>query len=252
MKQPTCLTWIFRSCNFQRKGKMHTKRIKLSLIIAIAAFVLSACGPAASKATPTPTSTPVDIAAIRTAAVATAYVQLTQTAFNLPTATLTSTPSMTPTSTTPQATRPQTLPTSTSCGNYKFISETVPDGTLMPAGTEFTKTWRVENNGSCPWTTSFSLLFSYGEQMSGQTFKLPAAVPVGQQADLTVTLKVPNKTGQLNGIWVLQDDKGQRVGAVLYVSITVGTGSPTPTGSITATPSLTPTPSDTPTETATP
>jgi hypothetical protein len=119
---------------------------------------------------------------------------------------------------------------------------------MMPAGTEFTKTWRVENNGSCPWTTSFSLVFSYGEQMGGQSFKLPTAVPVGQQTDLSVTMKVPSKSGQLNGIWALLDDKSQQVGAVLYVSITVGTGSPTPTGSTTATPTA----SETPTETATP
>jgi hypothetical protein len=233
---------------------MHIKRFKLSLVIIIAALVLSACGASAGDATPTTTSTPVDVKALSTSVALTVVAQITQTAFNMPTATRTNTPTLTPTSATPQATRPQVLPTSTNCATYTFISDvTIPDGTTMPVGQEFTKTWRVKNTGTCPWTTSFALVFSYGEQMGGQTVKLPAAVPVGSETDISIVLKVPNKTGQLSGAWTLVDDKGQYFGSILTVVIKVGNPSPTatPTGS-TATPSLTPTASETPTETATP
>ena len=93
----------------------------------------------------------------------------------------------------------------------KFISDvTIPDGTQMPVGTAFTKTWRVQNSGTCNWTTSFKLVFSYGEQMGGQTVSLASTVAPGQNVDISVDLKVPNKTGKLEGIWSLVDDKGQR------------------------------------------
>ena len=134
----------------------------------------------------------------------------------------------------------------------------------MPAGQAFTKTWKVQNSGTCAWTTSFKLTFSYGEAMGGQTVSLPASVAIGDKVNISVDLTVPNKTGKLTGVWVLVDDKGQHFGPILTVVINVGAVSPTPTGSATAgatetntpkpskTPSETPVPSETPTETPVP
>jgi hypothetical protein len=232
---------------------MHKIRLRTGLLITIAAIVLSACGSAAGSPTPTSTitSTPVNVAAISTSVAQTVIAGITQTAFNLPTATLTSTPTMTPTSLTPQATRVSVLPTSTNCANSIFVADvTVPDNTQLPVGYGFTKTWRVKNTGTCPWTTSFALAFSYGEQMGGSNVRLAAAVPVGGQTDISVSMTVPNRTGKLTGVWTLIDDKSQPFCALLSVVINVGALSPTPTGSITVTP--TPGASGTPTSTSTP
>jgi hypothetical protein len=217
------------------------------MLILIVALLLSACGASAGNATETPTATAVDLGAVATQAVSTAYAQLTQTALFAPTETYTPTMTMTPTSATPRATQPGAIATSTSCGNYAFVSETIPDGTTMPVGTSFTKTWTIKNTGTCTWTTSFSLVYGYGEQMGGQNHQLAAEVPVGGTTTLSVDMKVPNKSGTLNGIWVLKDDKGQQVGAVLYVSIVAGNPTAAPTGSATATPETTDTPTLTPT-----
>jgi hypothetical protein len=65
-------------------------------------------------------------------------------------------------------------------------------------------------------------------------------------------MTVPNKTGKLEGIWSLVDDKGQRFGELIAVRITVGTASPSPTGAtLTPTGSTTPKKTKTPTETPT-
>ena len=136
-----------------------------------------------------------------------------------------------------------------------FVSDvTIPDGTLLPVGQEFTKTWRVQNSGTCQWTTGFKLIFGWGEAMGGQTVTMPAVVATGQQIDLSVKLKVPNKSGNnLTGYWRLEDDKNQPFGKALTVVISIGTVSPTPTGSATATPTQTFTPGgSTPTFTNTP
>lgn len=122
----------------------------------------------------------------------------------------------------------------------------------MVVNQEFTKTWRVQNTGSCAWTTSFKLAFSYGEAMGGQSVGLTDTVQVGHQVDLSVKLKVPNKTGKLTGVWVLLDGSGEHFGALLTVVINVSSLSPTPTGNLTETPSLTLTSAPGTTATATP
>lgn len=231
---------------------------KIVMIVAIGALLLSACGFSGGNATPTST---LSIDEISTSVAQTVIAQITQQA---PTITLTpvftDTPAFTATLATPLPTNTKARPTSASCANMTFVSDvTIPDGTLLPVGQEFTKTWKVQNSGTCQWTTSFRLIFSYGEAMGGQALAMPAAVATGQQIDLSVKMKVPNKSGKLTGVWTLVDDKSQPFGPLLTVVINVGVLSPTPTGSVTATPTNgsgnteTPTntqaPTNTPTET---
>jgi hypothetical protein len=227
------------------------KRIYLiTSIVIMGAFVLSACG----GANATPTATPVSVEAIQTAAAQTVIAQLTQQAPTItPTPAFTNTPNVTATPTLAQPTLTKPAPTAANCANYLFISDvTIPDGTQMPAGQAFTKTWRVQNTGTCTWTTNFKLAFSFGEAMGGQAVPFASAVPTGQKVDISVDLKVPNKTGKLTGAWVLVDDKGQHFGAILTVVINVGAVSPTPTGSATVEPTQTKTPASTSTDTPVP
>jgi hypothetical protein len=232
------------------------KRIYSVVLFAVmAVFILSACGSAAKSPTPTQES----LESISTAAAQTAFVQLTQLALTMPaTATFTNTPTltMTPTAGTPTATRTKVPPVVTTCAAFTFDKDvTIPDGTAMTAGQVFTKTWRVKNTGTCPWTTSFKLAFSSGEVMGGSSVALASAVAVGDSVDLSVQLTAPNKTGKLTGIWVLLDDTGQHFGPTLTVVISVGgTVSPSPTGSLTttATPTRTSTPHPGATSTNTP
>ena len=232
--------------------KKYTFHISLATIILV--LLLNACGSAA-KSTPTPTQESLD--AISTAAAQTAFFQLTQLALTVvPTATNTETPVLTPTDTpVTTALSTRTLPpaTSASCGDLTFVKDvTIPDGTAMVKGQEFTKTWRVTNSGTCTWSTSFKLAFLSGEQMGGKTASLADAVAVGDKVDLSVSLTVPDKTGKLTGWWVLLDDKGQRFGVALSVVINVGTETLTPTETLTATETLTPTVTKTPKPTKTP
>ena len=124
-------------------------------ILVIGAFALSACGLAAVN-TPS-TATPLSVAAISTAAAQTIIAQFTQQApVTQPTAILTNTPGASVPPMTAQPTRPLALPTVANCANSIYIADvTIPDGTQLSIGQEFTKTWRVQNKGTCAWTTSF-------------------------------------------------------------------------------------------------
>ena len=48
----------------------------------------------------------------------------------------------------------------------KFVEDvTIPDETVIPAGKPFTKTWKLQNVGTCVWTDEYSFDFVDGNLM---------------------------------------------------------------------------------------
>ena len=53
------------------------------------------------------------------------------------------------------------------CEAAAFVKDvTISDGTTLGRGANFTKTWRIQNVGTCSWSPSFSLVFAGGDQMN--------------------------------------------------------------------------------------
>ena len=80
------------------------------------------------------------------------------------------TPSATAQTPTPAGTAsPTTTPTSSEpCNRASFEGDaTIPDGSVLPPNTRFTKTWLVKNTGSCVWK-GYSVVFAErGSALSG-------------------------------------------------------------------------------------
>jgi hypothetical protein len=226
---------------------MKKLALRIAILLALGALVLSACGSPATPAAPTET---IDISALSTSVAQTVIAQITEQAPTITdTPTITKTPLLTPTSSTPQPTNTSAQPTPAGCANMTFVTDvTIPDETQLAIGSSFTKTWRVKNSGTCQWTTGFKLAFSYGEQMGGKAVAMPSVVEVGQTIDLSVDLKVPNKASKLTGVWRLWDDKNQPFGPYLTVVIIAGNATATPTSTLTPTLENTATPTATPTQ----
>lgn len=149
----------------------------------------------------------------------------TQQATWTPQSTLLPLPTQTPYPTyTPAATStPRTPPTATPkpCNLATFVSETVPDGTKFSPGTEFTKSWRLKNIGTCTWNPNYKLVFVSGDKMSGpDSVKLDDYVAPGEKTDILVDLKSPAKAGTYTGYWRLQANDGFKF-AQVYVQIKV-------------------------------
>jgi hypothetical protein len=111
------------------------------------------------------------------------------------------TPTVTPTTT------PTVTATSIPCDRAAFVTDvTVPDGTAYLPNVEFTKTWRLQNNGSCTWNTSYALVFDTGDAMNGPTaVNLTGSVGPGQTIDVSVNLKAPASVGTYKGFWRLRN-----------------------------------------------
>ncbi len=119
--------------------------------------------------------------------------------------------------------------------SYFQADLSIPDGTPIPAGTAFTKTWRIRNSGDIPWGAGYTLAHVEGTLMAAVSSIPVPNVAAGQDVNLSVELKAPTTPGSYHSDWQLRDPQGNRFGARFWLQIFV----PPP---VTATPSTTPAP----------
>jgi hypothetical protein len=119
-----------------------------------------------------------------------------------------------------------------------FVADvTIPDNTELAPGTEFVKTWRLRNNGTCDWGEGFQFVFVGGEQMQG-----PASVNVpptlaGATVDVSVLFRAPQEPGAHRSNWRMRTSDDQDFGSHPFVQIVVPPpDTPTPPVTPTATP----------------
>lgn len=107
-------------------------------------------------------------------------------------------------------------------------------------GQAFSKGWRIQNSGTCAWTTAFRLVFVSGNvpgaSMGGQPTAIQSFVQPGGQYDIFVNLVAPLTPGVYQGVWQMIDDRDQPFGDRIWVGITVP-AAPTATPAPTQTPS---------------
>jgi hypothetical protein len=246
---------------------MLAKRIRPLLFVVGLLIFLTACNFPGTTTEPTVGPDMIYTAAAQTLATtlsaqATSIAQGTQVL--LPSSTLavqlvTITPQMVtvtpaqPTNTVPPTNTP--LPTNTPipptatpipipCDRASFVKDvTVPDNTAIASGSTFVKTWRLKNNGTCTWTSGYTIYFYNGDQMSGPASAqlTNGTVPPGNTVDLSVTLIAPTSTGTYKGNWRLRNAGGTSFGIGdsadqsfwVQINSVVPTPTPLPTSSYT-------------------
>ena len=121
--------------------------------------------------------------------------------------------------------------------SYPDANMTTP--AVFVPGQPFTKSWRIQNTGSCTWDESYSLAFAYGNapgaSMGGAPVAIQGQVPPGATYDIAVDLVAPIAAGLFQGLWQLEDGNQHPFGESLRVGIQVA-GAPTPTPMPTQTP----------------
>jgi hypothetical protein len=245
----------FGVAGFFRKGipNMQNTHAKLLIFVLVTSiFLFSACGGGSNEETSTPT--PLNAEEIAANAISTFSIGLTQTALGLPSNTPipTSTPMPTfPVGTNTPGSASSPVPTA-SCYRLVYIKDvTIPDNSPMRPGESFTKTWLVQNTGSCAWEVGFRFINIAGNPIGGVALTLSEEVAPNSQYELSVPMVLPtDATGLLTGTWRMADASDNYFGDVLTVVVQVSGTAPTMTTTATketSTPTLTNTPSETPT-----
>ena len=201
--------------------------ISLAISILIPALVLSACGSGAPASS-------TGAGASNTAAAQTVFAA--QTAAVLPASTALPSftpvplisPTLTPTAIPTSPVSNPVVPVSSPCDDALFVSDvTIPDGTVIVPGGGFTKTWSIQNTGTCDWSTAYALAFLSGSPMDGVTTKLSASVAAGDAVNISVGMYAPLTAGTYTGYWRMQDAVGTFFGEAIYVKIVVSGGTVT-------------------------
>ncbi|MEZ4619792.1 MAG: transporter substrate-binding domain-containing protein [Caldilineaceae bacterium] len=151
------------------------------------------------------------------------------TATPVPTATDTPTPTPIP---------PTPVPTPACVDGMAFLQDLNYDDANMTAppvlnpGQGFSKGWRVQNTGTCPWPASYGVVYVGGNvsgaQMGGQPVAVGRTVSVNEVFDLYVNLIAPGQPGVYQGIWQMRDTEGVPFGERMWVGIQIP-GPPTAT-----------------------
>jgi VCBS repeat-containing protein len=130
------------------------------------------------------------------------------------------------------------IPTPSCTDKASFIMDvTIPDETYLPPEEDFEKIWRIENIGTCTWTSEYSLVLISGYYLGGPySAPMLGDVPPGSVVDLSVDLTVPKYPGLYKSYWMLYSPEnvlfgvGDDANTPFLVSIKTG---PKPTPEIT-------------------
>jgi len=118
----------------------------------------------------------------------------------------------------------------TVCERMRFIEDvTVPDNTQMQPGQIFRKVWRIQNAGSCAWSSGYQLIFAGGDAMGlNYGVNIPKAVAPGETVDISIDLTAPNAYGTYQSLWKLRSPAGNIFGTsnsendAIWAKIVVG------------------------------
>lgn len=238
---------------------MNLPSISQALVrLILPVFLLSLAG--CNLPSDQPTTPTLDV----TQAYQTVQARLTQAVARTPKTTPTSPPTSTATSAPTVSTLPPrtptvavTAPSDSLCDQAlpgSPIDVSIPDDTEMQPGQDFTKTWRLQNAGTCAWDQGYSLVWFYGERLGApESLPLSGSVGPGETVDISVDMQAPQAPGSYISYWKLRNPAGVLFGigpsggAAFWVKINVvargtGTVTITPTLQTTMTATLSPTP----------
>src|SRR5579884_220467 len=137
-------------------------------------------------------------------------------------------------------------PTPATVTGLRYVADTsLPDGTIVRAGRETTKSWLVFNSGPRSWGAGWTLHHVSGPALGAASIPVPSTRTC-RTALITATLRAPARPGTYRSGWRLRDPAGRLTGDVLTVVIKVPSPHPT------TTPTPTPTSTQTAAATATP
>jgi len=104
----------------------------------------------------------------------------------------------------------------------RFVADvTIPDGYDMPPNTNFTKVWKLRNEGTTSWPEGCRLVFTDGERMKANMETIVPSVAPCEEISISVDMVAPSVPGKYVGYYRMSTAEGSRFGHRIWVEITV-------------------------------
>ncbi|KAJ1525902.1 hypothetical protein ONE63_009091 [Megalurothrips usitatus] len=101
---------------------------------------------------------------------------------------------------------------------------TIGEGESVPPDTQFTKTWRVQNNGDEEWPHGCCLQFTGGVQLCESERIYVEPIQPSAVTDISVEMRSPPTPGIYQSKWRMVTPTGSYFGDVIWVILTVAEG----------------------------
>jgi len=98
--------------------------------------------------------------------------------------------------------------------SFAYVEDVnIPDDTEFAPNQALTKRWVLQNNGTCPWTEEYSIVFVGGDLMSAdEVIPLTQPVAPGQSLEVGIDMTAPTEPGTYRGNWQVANAEGDPFG----------------------------------------
>ncbi len=98
-----------------------------------------------------------------------------------------------------------------------FVADvTIPDGTAVPPSNQFTKIWRVRNDGTCAWGPGSGvkgLISTDTDRIATvSAVDFPISIEPGQTIEISIQMQAPDKAGRYKSEWLFASTNGGSFG----------------------------------------
>jgi len=113
-------------------------------------------------------------------------------------------------------------PTIACSDGLTFIEDmTIPDLSIIPAGSAIDKQWLFQNSGSCNWDNRYRLRLVGGDAMGASPEQALYPARAGMQVIVRIFFTAPLEAGEYFSEWQAFDAKGIPFGEVFFIKIIV-------------------------------
>jgi hypothetical protein len=113
-------------------------------------------------------------------------------------------------------------PTPTCVNQLFFASDvTIPDFSLVTAGSLLDKQWLVQNSGSCNWDSLYRIRLVGGNGLGASPEQALYPARAGMQATLRIVFTAPMVPGEYFSEWQAYDAQGIPFGETFFIKIIV-------------------------------
>lgn len=116
----------------------------------------------------------------------------------------------------------QSTPTPPCQPGLAFLEDlTIPDGSVVAPGELLDKRWRVENNGTCNWDSTYGIQLIAGPDLGAPQEQALFPARSGSEAIIRMLFTAPSEPGTYRSAWQAHDQQGRLLGDPFFIEIVI-------------------------------